>query len=78
LAFKLLFRGRELGVEVEHEQATYTLLSGDELTIQHYGEAIKLEPGKGHQAPIPRLRGGQAPVQPPGRAPAHRRPLPAN
>jgi alpha,alpha-trehalose phosphorylase len=74
LAFSLLFRGRQLRVQVEHEQATYSLMSGDGLTIRHYGEVVKLEPGKSQQVAIPRLRGGQAPVQPPGRAPARRRP----
>jgi alpha,alpha-trehalose phosphorylase len=74
LVFKLLFRGRELSVQVEHEHATYALLSGDELTIRHYDEQIKLELDKPHQVAIPRLRGGQTPAQPPGRAPVRRRP----
>jgi alpha,alpha-trehalose phosphorylase len=78
LVFRLLFRGRQLRVQVEHEQATYSLLSGDELTIRHYDEEVKLEPGKRHEVAIPRLRGGQAPAQPPGRAPARRRPSPGN
>jgi alpha,alpha-trehalose phosphorylase len=74
LVFKLLFRGRQLSVEVEHEQATYTLLSGDALSIRHYDEEVKLEPGKSRQVAIQRQRGGQAPEQPRGRAPVRRRP----
>jgi alpha,alpha-trehalose phosphorylase len=74
LVFRLLFRGRQLSIEVEHEHATYTLLSGDALSIRHYDQEVELEPGKGRQVAIQRQRGGQAPEQPRGRTPVRRRP----
>ncbi|HTX31516.1 MAG TPA: glycosyl hydrolase family 65 protein [Solirubrobacteraceae bacterium] len=74
IAFKLLFRGRQLGVEVKHESAKYSLLSGDPLTIRHYDHDVKVEAGKSVERPIPRLTEHEAPTQPPGRAPVHRRP----
>jgi alpha,alpha-trehalose phosphorylase len=74
IAFKLLFRGRQLGVEVKHERTTYSLLSGDALTIRHYEHEFKLEPGRSVEREIPPLPEREAPSQPPGRAPTHRRP----
>ncbi len=74
VAFRLLFRGRQLGVEVTHEAATYSLLSGEPLTVRHYEHELKLEPGKSVQRPIPQLPERRAPHQPRGRAPVHRRP----
>jgi alpha,alpha-trehalose phosphorylase len=74
IAFRLLFQGRQLGVEVKHETAKYSLLSGDPLAIHHYGHEVKLEPGKPSELPIPGLPEREAPHQPPGRAPVHRRP----
>jgi alpha,alpha-trehalose phosphorylase len=74
LVFKLLFRGRQLSVEVTHEAATYSLLSGDPLVIRHYDQEHQLECNKPLSHPIPRLSERPAPQQPPGRAPIHRRP----
>ncbi len=74
IAFRLLFRGRQLNIEVKHETATYSLLSGDPLTLRHYDEQVELEPGKSVERAIPRLTEHAPPQQPPGRAPTHRRP----
>jgi alpha,alpha-trehalose phosphorylase len=80
LAFRLLFRGRRIKVEVEAEprRATYTLLEGDPLKIRHYGEELTIsgeEPAVRELQTPPRRR---PPKQPPGRAPARRRPPPAS
>jgi alpha,alpha-trehalose phosphorylase len=74
IAFRLLFRGRQLEVEVKHEKTTYSLLRGDPLTIRHYDHEFRLEPGKPRERPIPRLAERPAAQQPRGRAPTHRRP----
>jgi alpha,alpha-trehalose phosphorylase len=78
LAFRLLFRGRRMKVEVEPGRATYTLLEGDPLTIHHYGEELTIsgeEPSVRELQTPPRRR---PPKQPAGRAPARRRPPPAS
>jgi alpha,alpha-trehalose phosphorylase len=74
VAFRLLFRGRKLQVEVKHEAATYSLLSGAPVVIRHYDEEHNLEQGKALKRPIARLAERPPARQPPGRAPIHRRP----
>lgn len=41
--FKLRFRNSLLSVKVEREQTTYTLLSGESLTITHYEKKVKID-----------------------------------
>jgi alpha,alpha-trehalose phosphorylase len=72
LAFRMSFRGRQLLVEVVHEQATYSLSDGDALEITHHGEPQKLAPGTPLELPIPALSPREPPHQPAGRAPARR------
>jgi alpha,alpha-trehalose phosphorylase len=73
LAFRLSYRGRLVGVEVERHRATYTLRSGDALEIVHHGDAFTLEPdGVPARLAVPPARTREAPSQPPGRAPARR------
>jgi alpha,alpha-trehalose phosphorylase len=74
ISFRLLFRGRQLSVEVDHDKATYSLISGDPLVVRHYASEIHLEAGKSVHRAIPRLRERKPPTQPPGRAPLRRRP----
>jgi alpha,alpha-trehalose phosphorylase len=74
IAFRLIFRGRRLLVEVRPTEAKYTLLQGDSLEIEHHGETVKLETDSGLVRPIPSAPQRQAPEQPAGRAPARRRP----
>jgi alpha,alpha-trehalose phosphorylase len=73
LSFRVNFRGRRLLVEVEQRRATYTLLAGSPLATRHHGEEITVgdEPVV---RPIAPATPGPAPTQPPGRAPARRRP----
>ncbi|MBV9309707.1 MAG: glycoside hydrolase family 65 protein, partial [Solirubrobacterales bacterium] len=74
VAFRISFRGRRLLVEIRHEQAHYSLLDGNPLEISHHGEALTLN-GKGPVSRhIPAAPHGEPPTQPPGRAPARRRP----
>ena len=69
LAFRLLFRGRRLAVEITQEQASYTLLSGAPMTVRHHGEEAELKPGAPVSRPVP-----SQPHLPPLEQPLHRRP----
>ena len=74
LAFRLCFRGRRIRVEVDHRQAQYTLLRGAPLDVAHHGATVTLAPDEQVTRPIPKAPAREAPAQPPGRAPARRRP----
>ncbi len=74
LAFRLGFRGRRLLVEVEHEQASYSLLQGSSLEIVHHGEKATVDPKRPLIRPIPAPPAREAPSQPAGRAPQRRGP----
>jgi alpha,alpha-trehalose phosphorylase len=74
LAFRLLFRGRRIKVEADHQQARYTLLQGEPLDVVHHGVTVTLVPDEPVTCPIPEPPVREAPAQPPGRAPARRRP----
>jgi len=45
-AFVVTFRGRLLRVRVTQEDATYTLLEGEALTVEHDGRELRLAPGE--------------------------------
>jgi alpha,alpha-trehalose phosphorylase len=66
-------KATRLRIEVEPTHATYTLLMGESLDIQHYGEPITLTTDQPVQLPIPSANRLQAPTQPRGREPLHRR-----
>ena len=74
LTFRLLFRGRRILVELDHQQARYTLLQGDPLDVAHHGASVTLMPDEPVTRPIPEPPSREAPAQPPGRAPTRRRP----
>jgi alpha,alpha-trehalose phosphorylase len=63
-----------LRIEVEPTQATYTLLTGEQLDIHHYGEPITLTADEPVRRPIPPASRLEPPTQPRGREPLHRRP----
>src|SRR4051795_6465381 len=44
LAFRLLFRGRRIRVEMDHQEARYALLQGASLDVAHHGTTITLAP----------------------------------
>jgi alpha,alpha-trehalose phosphorylase len=75
LAFRLLFRGRRIRVEVDHQQARYALLRGAPLDVAHYGAPVTLVPDEPVTRPIPKPPAREAPAQPPGRAPVRCRPM---
>jgi alpha,alpha-trehalose phosphorylase len=74
LSFKFRCRGRTLKVEVTPPAATYTLLEGPDLEIHHHGRGVKLVEGRPRRLRIPTPPALEPPTQPPGRAPARRRP----
>jgi len=72
LAFHLLFRGCRLRVEVRASEVTYRLLDDPQLVIRHHGEEILLPVDAAVTRPIPPVKAGPRPTQPPGRAPMAR------
>lgn len=72
LAFHLLFRGCRLRVEVRAKEATYRLLDGSPLAVRHHGEEILLPVDEAVTRPIPPIKAGPRPTQPPGREPLAR------
>jgi alpha,alpha-trehalose phosphorylase len=71
LAFRFLFRGRRLMVEVTKKEATYRLLEGDALAIRHHGAQITISTKPVTRA-IPLSAERPPPRQPDGRAPRRR------
>jgi alpha,alpha-trehalose phosphorylase len=74
LAFRLCSNGRRLKVEVDHRDARYVLLEGDPLEIKHHGTAVTVTRDEPVTCTIPSAPTRKSPAQPPGRAPARRRP----
>jgi alpha,alpha-trehalose phosphorylase len=72
LAFRILFRGRRLMVDVSKRDATYTLLAGRQLKVAHYGKAITVSTKSPVTEAIPSAVDRPAPRQPPGREPTRR------
>src|SRR5437588_3686640 len=72
LAFHLMFRGRRLRVEVPATEATYRLLEGSPLKVYHHGEEVLLAVDEAITRPIPPIKAGPRPRQPPGREPLPR------
>ncbi len=73
LAFRLVFHGCRLRVEVTATEATYLLLDGSPLKVRHHGEEILLPVNEAVTRPIPPVKAGPRPTQPPGRAPIPRK-----
>ena len=73
LAFRVTFRGRRLQVEVDHEQASYSLIEGPPLEITHHGESGTIDSERPLVLPIPRAPRRERPHQPSGREPARRK-----
>ncbi|MEA2303426.1 MAG: alpha,alpha-trehalose phosphorylase [Solirubrobacteraceae bacterium] len=75
LAFSIGLRDGRLRVEVLPHEARYELLSGTEVELRHFDEAVHVRHGQHETRPIPPLHRLPRPRQPAGRAPA-RRPRP--
>jgi alpha,alpha-trehalose phosphorylase len=76
LAFRIMYRGRRLAVEIRPGEATYSVMDGhdsdEELVITHHGEEVVIVPGTPETRPLPPLPRRRPPVQPPGREPRRR------
>jgi alpha,alpha-trehalose phosphorylase len=72
LAFGLLFRGRLLKVEVNKANATYTVVRGAALELEHHGRMISVPPNEPTTHAIPPAIARPMPSQPYGRAPVRR------
>jgi alpha,alpha-trehalose phosphorylase len=74
LSFRIgVARGRLL-VVVDSDGAAYTLLSGDELPIAHFGEELVVRAGVVVRRDVPSPPERERPRQPAGREPRRRRP----
>ncbi|MEU6357674.1 glycosyl hydrolase family 65 protein [Streptomyces sp. NPDC047072] len=69
LAFSLQILGRRLRVEIGPDKTTYTLLSGDPLTIRHHGSALTVNGDGPVVRSVPPAPDRPAPQQPPHRVP---------
>jgi alpha,alpha-trehalose phosphorylase len=73
LTFRLIYRGRNIEVEIEPARATYRLLAGEPLEVIHHGRPITIG-SDDTQQPIPTLTPREPPSQPRGREPTRRQP----
>jgi alpha,alpha-trehalose phosphorylase len=67
LAFRLLFRGRRLRVDVTKQNASYVLVDGDPLEIAHHGQTITIAKGEPVTYAVPPASVRPVPSQPAGR-----------
>jgi alpha,alpha-trehalose phosphorylase len=74
LKFGISYRGRRLQVEIRHDRARYTLTEGEQLEIRHHGVRATVKRGRPLSRQISPASVRETPTQPPGRAPARRRP----
>ena len=72
LAFRLVYRGRRLLVEVTPGGARYELLDGDPLDVSHHGESLTVARDGPQERAIPEAPRRPRPEQPPGRSPPRR------
>ena len=73
LVFRLRIRGTGLRVDVDHERARYSIVSGAPLSLWHHGEEFTVQHGSPVERAIPSIIPGPEPQQPPGRPPGLRR-----
>jgi alpha,alpha-trehalose phosphorylase len=72
LAFRVMYRGRRLLIEVHPDEARYELLHGAPLEITHHGEPLTVSAGAPETRPLPPLRHRARPESPRGRQPPRR------
>ncbi|MCX5043827.1 family 65 glycosyl hydrolase [Aldersonia sp. NBC_00410] len=72
MSFRMVIRDSKIVVAISHDSATYRLLSGDPIELEHHGQPFLLED---HPVtlPIERIPYRRPPVQPKGREPYRRR-----
>ena len=71
---RVCFKARHLLIEVTPHEARYVLLDGDPLELSHHGDALTVERDRPVTLPVAPIATRPRPAQPPGRAPARRRP----
>lgn len=69
LAFRLLYRGRRIHVDVNSDHACYKLLSGEPLEVFHHGEQITIARDAPRTCHYPPLAEPPPVTPPPGRDP---------
>jgi alpha,alpha-trehalose phosphorylase len=67
MTFRLCIRDSTLSVAVEPSQATYQMLTGGPIDIEHYGDAVTLTQDSPTSLPITPVPRRDSPPQPPGR-----------
>ncbi|HEV2128869.1 MAG TPA: glycosyl hydrolase family 65 protein [Thermomicrobiales bacterium] len=67
IAFRMLYRGRRLRVEITADEARYTLAEGEALDLHHHGKPFRLATGATESLPMPWEPNVPAVVPPPGR-----------
>jgi alpha,alpha-trehalose phosphorylase len=72
LAFRLMFQGRRLKIDITKDSASYVLLDGEPLDISHDGELVTLVRDQPTTREVEPITPRPAPSQPEGRAPARR------
>jgi alpha,alpha-trehalose phosphorylase len=72
LAFTVPWRATRVRVEVGLQEASYAIVVGDPLEIEHWGETLGLAADETVSRPIPPAPQIEPPRQPPGREPAMR------
>ncbi len=71
LKFRLSYRGATFSVDITAANATYSLISGEEVEVGHYGSAVLLTAAGPATLPIPQAVRRDPPPQPPGRELQH-------
>ncbi len=71
MVFRVTYRGRNLRVSVDHQEATYVLIEGLPMEVTHHGTVTKVT-NEPVNLPIPPHVKRERPQQPPGRAPTRR------
>jgi alpha,alpha-trehalose phosphorylase len=74
IAFRMMWRGRRLLIDVRHGQARYSVLEGETIELCHHGQPVTVESGKPATLPIPPAPAPEPVTQPAGREPLRRRP----
>jgi alpha,alpha-trehalose phosphorylase len=72
LAFGLRFKGRRIRIEATREHATYRLLDGEPLELQHHGTSITITTDRPSTQLIPHATAAPATRSPFGREPIRR------
>ncbi|MGW5054394.1 glycoside hydrolase family 65 protein [Actinokineospora sp. NPDC004072] len=68
VSFRMCWRGSRIRVEVDHERASYRLVSGEPVRVAHHGRPLEIGP-EPLSLPIPPVPQFPTPAPPPGREP---------